>query len=659
MEFGKGKKPEKKLIEYAGLGDEEGVRKYLTKDMRKLLGRKNTSMSSMSLQSQSLMSLSGAREEVTHIDVNFVDEEGRFPLGEACANGHLEVARMLVYLSADTKCKDPTGNCALHLACAGGHKSLVDYLLEEDPDCIIIKNKRRETALHLAAQNGHILVVASLLSHGAKLSAVNIDGDTCLDLASRFDHSATVSMLIDHEARILVSTKALFEAVKGNRMTIAKTLCYAGMDVNVRADNEEGSTPLHEAIRYFRKEMVILLLANGADMTIEDKHGKTSLSFAQEHEQNKQGIVDMLDAAASDIDAFTKEHEDFTKEGDKSGIVQTVKDTIAKREIRSYPLLANQKTWMQDREPFRSSARQPATNILQDDISIWESAGASNQYVAFDFGKAHFISGFSVSGFDDGSCPKEIEIQTAEDIRGPWRTIKPFYCEQDDEKQTFKNIELKSRFVRLMFLSNHGGFAVRIRHIEFYGLDTAFRMWLAKLGLESYHDALVDEGFNQLVSAWKILDHDISDLVANPEHRSKLREAARRIQKKECSLAFLQWSIPPVTQIQEGDELPDIVVLANPGCNVRLTIQTVTSFGGPELVGETQLNLIPSGERPSAATFKGLTIAPHGKATIRVICPDAPQFVLNSEKPVNVQPKLKTADQLDQIFDSLAIAAFD
>ena len=62
------------------------------------------------------------------------------------------------------------------------------------------------------------------------------------------------------------------------------------------------STPLHEAASDGRKEVVELLIANGADVNAKDNYGKTPLDWAEgvsrrdlpEVKASKKGIADFL-----------------------------------------------------------------------------------------------------------------------------------------------------------------------------------------------------------------------------------------------------------------------------------------------------------------------------------------------------------------------------
>lgn len=66
---------------------------------------------------------------------------------------------------------DGRGNTALHVAAANGHLDIVDYILSllkaDNREYINKINEQGNTALHWASLNGHVEVVKALLAAGA------------------------------------------------------------------------------------------------------------------------------------------------------------------------------------------------------------------------------------------------------------------------------------------------------------------------------------------------------------------------------------------------------------------------------------------------------------------------------------------------------------
>ena len=83
------------------------------------------------------------------------------------------------------KCSPDSGNSALMLASANGHKDVVVALLEWIPDSVNIQNKSGSTALHWAALNGHLEICSLLLEKGADCNIKNNFGERVFDQAVR------------------------------------------------------------------------------------------------------------------------------------------------------------------------------------------------------------------------------------------------------------------------------------------------------------------------------------------------------------------------------------------------------------------------------------------------------------------------------------------
>jgi hypothetical protein len=101
----------------------------------------------------------------------------------ACSNGKMTFCRGLLDTGVRVDFADPTsGITALHGAANHGHVDIVHMLL----DATASANKPRKdgtTALHFAAAGGHLEVVKLLLQRGAQASHRRKDGKTAADVA--------------------------------------------------------------------------------------------------------------------------------------------------------------------------------------------------------------------------------------------------------------------------------------------------------------------------------------------------------------------------------------------------------------------------------------------------------------------------------------------
>ena len=106
-----------------------------------------------------------------------------------------------------------------------------------------------ETPLHIAAYNGHVEAVQTLVQLSAGIEAKNVNGATPLHYAA-----------IDGEV----------EAVK--------TLVQ--LSANIEAKTASGATPLHLAVAYGRVQAVKTLLQLGAQIDARTRSGDTPLDLS-------------------------------------------------------------------------------------------------------------------------------------------------------------------------------------------------------------------------------------------------------------------------------------------------------------------------------------------------------------------------------------------
>ena len=129
------------------------------------------------------------------------------------------------------------------------------------------------TALHLAAYNGHTGIAKLLVQAGAYVMTENRDHKTPIDLAYEQGH---VNL-----AQMLERTPELLEAVTAGDVGTVEQLIDEEQSVNVKHPLD-GYTPLHEAARMGHTDLVQVLLDAGTDVYLQDKNYATALDIALE-----------------------------------------------------------------------------------------------------------------------------------------------------------------------------------------------------------------------------------------------------------------------------------------------------------------------------------------------------------------------------------------
>jgi ankyrin repeat protein len=238
-------------------------------------------------------------------DVN-ASGDGWAPLPLAAHNGYKEVVVLLITKGADVNAKVRDGSTALHKAAMFGHREIVELLIAEGAD-VDAKDDGNWTPLNMAAHNGYKEVVELLINNGADVNTKGYLGNTPLSGAIRFKEKETAALLRKHGAKTREELHVLLDVAKKGDIEAVKQHLAAGADVNEK--NEWGGTPLHIAAGRGHKEVVELLIANGAevDAIIERHHEKNEWCGTPLHNAAGGGhkeIVELLIAKGAEVDAI-------------------------------------------------------------------------------------------------------------------------------------------------------------------------------------------------------------------------------------------------------------------------------------------------------------------------------------------------------------------
>jgi cytohesin len=165
----------------------------------------------------------------------------------------------------------------------------------------LVSSAAGQTALHLAAAEGHHEIARSLIAAGADVHLLSAGGHSPLCMAVAGGHAAVVRHLLAAGAdpgclsQPLCPTPLYLAAMRGDSDIMAQLLA-AGADPNC-ADSS-GVTPLMIASQFGRAEAARLLLAAGADVNARALIGGTALQGAVR--QGAPEVVGLLLAAGAD-----------------------------------------------------------------------------------------------------------------------------------------------------------------------------------------------------------------------------------------------------------------------------------------------------------------------------------------------------------------------
>eukprot|EP00057_Strongylocentrotus_purpuratus_P023520 XP_011677994.1 PREDICTED: ankyrin repeat domain-containing protein 50-like [Strongylocentrotus purpuratus] len=197
------------------------------------------------------------------------------------------------------------GSTALHSAAQYGHLQVTKYLISEGAETKKGDNDGK-TALHLAAQGGHIDVTKYyLISQGAKVNMGDNEGVTVLHIAAQEGHLDVIKYLISQGAE---GVTALQLAAQEGHLDVTKFLISQEAEVN--RGNNEGRTALHSAAFNGHLDVTKYLINEGAEVNIGDNESVTALEVAAQEAEVNMG--DNEGATAFQL-AAQEGHLDVTK----------------------------------------------------------------------------------------------------------------------------------------------------------------------------------------------------------------------------------------------------------------------------------------------------------------------------------------------------------
>ena len=162
--------------------------------------------------------------------------------------------------------------------------SLMQWTWAVNPRQALPSSYLSANPLHIAASNGCISVVESLLKRGALVNFINRGGWTPLHFAAAVGHAATIRMLINFGANLHLLDRCLVSAcmcaATSYRLDAMRELLKAGADR--QAQDSSYLHVLHHAARSNSWNIFFYLLSSATryELTVEDLYGDTGITYA-------------------------------------------------------------------------------------------------------------------------------------------------------------------------------------------------------------------------------------------------------------------------------------------------------------------------------------------------------------------------------------------
>ncbi|XP_038064294.1 transient receptor potential cation channel subfamily A member 1-like isoform X2 [Patiria miniata] len=213
------------------------------------------------------------------------------PLHMAAINGDVDVCQLLIDSGVDIRARDVSNMTALMMACATGHQTFIQCLLQsasqqglKSQDLLMDTDNEMKTVLHIAVSNGYLELARFLVDSGADVNAQNELGQTPLHLTAVVGNTDMAELLLDFGASIKKGDNDLMtplhRAAMYNRLSMVQLLLDKGANINAR--EKDDFTPLLCACWRGHGEIVNLLIRRGANLRLHDHEQKTCLHWSVE-----------------------------------------------------------------------------------------------------------------------------------------------------------------------------------------------------------------------------------------------------------------------------------------------------------------------------------------------------------------------------------------
>ncbi|KAI1214166.1 uncharacterized protein F4807DRAFT_449505 [Annulohypoxylon truncatum] len=236
-------------------------------------------------------------------NVNQPGWNGLSPLHSACKYGQTEVAACLLDAQADIGQRDDNGSTPFMIASIEGQDEVLKLLLERGPLRQLNEvNKFLNTPILYSCACGQEQSFDTLFSEGAFPLDVDRQQNTCFhkvvlcdkDFSSGIENilDQLVGAGIDINQTNVFGQSPLFFACKKEKSEHIEYFLHLGADIN-HIGPVDGSTVLMQACCQSDSKLVRMLLQQGADTTVTNKHGLASLALACRFGQleNAQALI--------------------------------------------------------------------------------------------------------------------------------------------------------------------------------------------------------------------------------------------------------------------------------------------------------------------------------------------------------------------------------
>lgn len=174
-------------------------------------------------------------------------------------------------------------------------------------------NEARPPALIITTEDNHFEAMTVLLSNDAHVAVQNARGQTPLHIAVGHKNAACIDLLIAFNALHDINRQndrgqtALHMVAMGGNINIAESIINSETAHAINIQDNAGKTALHYAVERRSLEIILLLLAHDANLTLTDSFHRSPLRIAVE--QDWTAMMSVLIGFGADINPEKSIHD--------------------------------------------------------------------------------------------------------------------------------------------------------------------------------------------------------------------------------------------------------------------------------------------------------------------------------------------------------------
>ncbi|XP_060848380.1 uncharacterized protein LOC132927810 isoform X2 [Rhopalosiphum padi] len=328
----------RELVTSAANGDAQNCRRILEKERQIKMSQMNQkpseepmTVSYVLTPRQAAMCCNYTRPPTAEelILTNFVSS-GHTSLQAAAQNGHVNVCRVLIgEFNADVEFQDKDGDRAIHHAAFGNQPQVVHVLCAAFDADINARNKRGQTALHIAVNRGYADVCRILLRLNCLPNLQDNEGDTPLHDAISRRRDDIVAMLMEGGGGSIVTSNIPSSAVAANVLSGCERAYDRLPPVPVSIGRAMTSSALRDNSNVSDTVLTTNVAANACATLKDDNVANAAITEVQNEKSGSSVISNQEEGAAGCSTATACSSAIACSSGETAKSIETSENAVA------------------------------------------------------------------------------------------------------------------------------------------------------------------------------------------------------------------------------------------------------------------------------------------------------------------------------------------